>query len=130
MGRVTLVVLAGALLAMAPAPDVRTITIDVEHSRFVPDEIAVAAGERVRFVIRNGDPIDHEFIVGDEHVQRIHENGTEAHHGTVPGEVSIAAFGTAATTYVFDRPGTLIFGCHLPGHYDYGMRGEVRVGPR
>ena len=31
------------------------------------------------------------------------------------------------TTYTFDG-GNLLFGCHLPGHYDYGMRGLVVVG--
>jgi uncharacterized cupredoxin-like copper-binding protein len=33
------------------------------------------------------------------------------------------------TTYTFpDTTGELIFGCHLPGHYDFGMRGTVSVG--
>lgn len=79
------------------------------------------------FVINNRDPIDHEFIVGDESVQRAHERGTEAHHGTRPGEVSIPAGGTRTTTYVFETPGRLLIGCHLPTHYDYGMRGDVVV---
>lgn len=119
--------LVALVAAAGPAGGVRTIQIDIEHSRFVPDRVTVRAGERVRFVIRNGDPIDHEFILGDEEVQRIHEQGTEAHHGTKPGEVSVAAFDKASTTYVFGAPGTLVFGCHLPSHYDYGMRGEVLI---
>ena len=85
------------------------------------------AGQKVRFVIHNGDPIDHEFIVGDERVQAIHEKGTEAHHGSRPGEVSIEALGEATTTYTFTQPGTLLIGCHLPNHYDYGMRGVVVI---
>jgi uncharacterized cupredoxin-like copper-binding protein len=107
-------------------PD-RTIEIDIEHSRFLPARIDVAAGQKVRFVIHNGDPIDHEFIVGDERVQAIHEKGTEAHHGSRPGEVSIEALGEATTTYTFTQPGTLLIGCHLPNHYDYGMRGVVVI---
>ena len=31
------------------------------------------------------------------------------------------------TTYRFDGPGRLLYGCHLPGHWAYGMRGEIRV---
>ena len=31
------------------------------------------------------------------------------------------------TTYVFDEPGDVEMACHLPGHYDFGMRGEVEV---
>jgi uncharacterized cupredoxin-like copper-binding protein len=39
----------------------------------------------------------------------------------------VAAGAIAETTFTFEGPGTLIFGCHLPGHYDYGMRGTVRI---
>ena len=28
----------------------------------------------------------------------------------------------------FDRPGRLLYGCHLPGHWAYGMRGVIDVG--
>jgi uncharacterized cupredoxin-like copper-binding protein len=31
------------------------------------------------------------------------------------------------TTWTFEDPGDLIFGCHVPGHYAYGMRGTVTV---
>ena len=35
----------------------------------------------------------------------------------------------ARQTYTFARAGgTLQFGCHLPGHWAYGMKGEIRVG--
>jgi uncharacterized cupredoxin-like copper-binding protein len=80
-------------------------------------------------VIVNSDPIDHEFILGDEQVQRVHEEGTEAHHAPRPGEVSVPAGETVVTTYTFPKiSGALIFGCHLPSHYDFGMRGTVTVG--
>lgn len=110
-----------------PAEDVRTIEIDIEHSSFHPATIRVEAGEKVRFVIRNNDPIDHEFLLGDEHMQQIHEEGTETHHGARPGEISVAAFHEAETTFVFDEQGPLLFGCHLPRHYAYGMRGEIVI---
>jgi uncharacterized cupredoxin-like copper-binding protein len=103
------------------------INIAIRHSAFRPEELTVEEGTTVTFVIKNTDPIDHEFILGDEEVQRIHELGTEAHHGAKPGEVSIPAGAERTTTYTFDDGGTLIYGCHLPGHYDYGMRGTVTV---
>ena len=71
----------------------------------------------------------HELILGDEAVQRRHEAGTEAWHGDVPGEVSVPAGQTRATTYAFTVPGRLTYACHLPGHYAYGMAGTVRVLP-
>jgi uncharacterized cupredoxin-like copper-binding protein len=107
--------------------EMRTIEIDIEHSSFHPGEVHVEAGETVRFVIHNGDPIDHEFLIGDEVMQQIHEEGTEAHHGARPGEVSVAAFHDAVTTFEFNGPGTLLFGCHLPRHYNFGMKGEIII---
>ena len=32
----------------------------------MPDEIRLEAGQEVTFVIYNDDPIDHEWLVGDE----------------------------------------------------------------
>jgi uncharacterized cupredoxin-like copper-binding protein len=31
--------------------------------------------------------------------------------------------------YTFDQPGTLEYGCHVPGHYPAGMRGTIVVTP-
>ena len=104
-----------------------TVELVVRNSRFTPSEVQVEAGSTIRFVVRNGDPIDHEFIVGDAAVHDRHRNGTEPHHGDKPGEVSVAGGAVAETTFRFDTPGEVVFACHLPGHYDYGMRGLVRV---
>ena len=128
---VALALLVGAVATSrgaAARANAGTIDMTIRFSRFEPGEIAVAPGETVRFVIRNTDPIDHEFILGDGRVQLVHEEGTEAHHDPRPGEVSVPAGETVVTTYTFPKiAGALIFGCHLPGHYDYGMRGTVRV---
>jgi uncharacterized cupredoxin-like copper-binding protein len=127
--RVALMTLVPALAACASAAagGEQRVDVTIEHSAFVPARFDFPAGTTVRFVIHNDDPIDHEFIVGDEAVQRRHEDGTEPQHGKVPGEVSVPAGATRATTYTFSESGTLIVGCHLPGHYDYGMRAPVTV---
>jgi uncharacterized cupredoxin-like copper-binding protein len=112
----------------------RMVVVTMHHSHFEPTQIQVAPGERVRFVLRNTDPIDHEFILGDAIVQARHEEGRQRqHHGDVPGERSVAAGREAATTYAFPASlegRTLEFACHLPGHYAYGMHGTVRVSGR
>jgi uncharacterized cupredoxin-like copper-binding protein len=41
--------------------------------------------------------------------------------------MTVPAGETVTTTYTFAEPGPLIIGCHLPGHYAYGMRADVRV---
>jgi uncharacterized cupredoxin-like copper-binding protein len=112
---------------VARNPDPQTITLTMHHSGFHPAHVTVRRGMTVRFIITNSDPIDHEFILGDEAVQRRHETGTDPHHGAIPGEVSVPAGGMGETTYTFTRSGLLLIGCHAPGHYTYGMRGWVRV---
>ena len=70
----------------------------IHHSRFGPDEYTFHQGDTVIFVIANNDPIDHEFILGDQAVQDRHELGTEAHHDAIPTEVSLPAGETVRTT--------------------------------
>ncbi len=123
-----LTAVGAALLSACSPVSIRTIEVTIDHSRFVPADLEIAPGTTVRFMLTNTDPIDHEFILGNERVQARHETGTEPRHGAVPGEVSVPAGGEASTTYTFSRPGRLLIGCHLPGHYAYGMRGSVRVG--
>ncbi len=105
-----------------------TVVLTVHHSKFTPARVAVEPGTTVRFVVRNDDPIAHELIIGPQEVHDRHEKGTESYHPPKPGEVTIAASEEAETTYTFEAPGVVVFGCHLPGHWTYGMRGEVVVG--
>ena len=99
----------------------------MQYSRFVPGHLEFEKGETVEFVIRNTDPIDHEFIFGDEAVQQRHEAGTEAHHGAIPTEVTVPAGSTVRTRFTLPKAGEFIVGCHIPRHYDYGMKASVLV---
>ncbi|MEX2624755.1 MAG: plastocyanin/azurin family copper-binding protein [Acidimicrobiia bacterium] len=113
---------------MAPlGPGDVTVEIDIHHSRFQPDRLAVVVGTRVRFLVVNGDPIHHELITGGPEVHIRHAKGTEAEHPSIPGEVTVGPNGMAITTFTFDEAGTFEFACHLPGHYEYGMRGVIEV---
>lgn len=106
-----------------------TVTLSVRHSRFTPDRVRVRPGTTVRFVVENADPIGHELIVGDEDVHRRHENGTEPYHEPRPGEVTVPATATAETTFAFPTAGEIVFACHIPGHFKYGMKGVIEVVP-
>ncbi|HKX74509.1 MAG TPA: cupredoxin domain-containing protein [Acidimicrobiia bacterium] len=106
-----------------------TVEINIHYSRFQPERLVVAAGTRVRFLVVNDDPIFHELITGGPEVHRRHANGTEAQHPSIPGEVTVGPNEMAITTFTFDEAGTFEFACHLPGHYEYGMRGEIEVVP-
>jgi uncharacterized cupredoxin-like copper-binding protein len=125
---VSLVALAAAACSQAVAASAeRTVPVRIHYSAFSLGHLDVAPGETVRFVVTNTVPIDHEFIVGDDAVQVAHELGTEAYHPPRPGEITIRAGETVETTYTFGTR-ELLFGCHLPGHYAYGMRGTISVG--
>jgi uncharacterized cupredoxin-like copper-binding protein len=101
-------------------------TVEIEFSRFTSDdEITVAAGVPVTFTLVNGDPIDHEWIIGPPDVHERHRTGTEPYHDEVPTEVTIPAYETRTTTVTFEEPGEYVYICHLPGHEAYGMVGKL-----
>ena len=125
--RAAAVLLLLAAGACSPEPSTVTVDVEIRHSRFIPDHLEFAVGTTVTFVVANTDPIDHEFLIGDAQVQEAHEEGTEAHHGKKPGEISIPAGETRTTTYTFEESGPLLIGCHLPSHYDFGMKGTIDV---
>jgi uncharacterized cupredoxin-like copper-binding protein len=105
----------------------RTVTLTVHYSRFSRRVVTVHAGDEVRFVVHNDDPIDHELIIGDDATQARHERASDRLHHGVAGEVSVPARTVAATVYRFDQPGRMTFACHLPGHFAYGMHGQIDV---
>jgi len=113
----------------ALGPGTGTVELEFHHSRFLPARLEGVEGTTVRFVVHNTDPIDHELIVGDAAVHRRHELGSEPYHPPKPGEVSVAAGTTAETSYHFRERGTVVMACHLPGHFAFGMRGEIEVVP-
>jgi uncharacterized cupredoxin-like copper-binding protein len=111
-------------------PGAVTVTIGIRHSRFSISRLRVRQHTTVTFVVRNRDPIGHELIVGGPEVQAGHATGQHAQHGAVPGEVSVPPEETVTTSYEFHVPGPVVFACHLPGHFEYGMVGEVVVVPQ
>lgn len=119
-----LALVAGACSAAAAA---ERVTISIGYSAFEPPRLTVPVGVPVTFVLVNGDPIDHEWIVGDADVHEAHRSGTEMVHDARATEVSIPALTTVETTVTFDAPGLYPYICHLPGHEAYGMVGLLIV---
>ena len=109
------------------AGETETRTITIHFSHFSPEVVKVPAGRPVTFVLKNEDPIEHEWIVGSSEVHERHRTGTEPYHDQVPTEVTIPALSTRVTTIMLPGPADYLFICHLPGHEEYGMRGTVRV---
>ncbi|MGH2611103.1 MAG: cupredoxin domain-containing protein, partial [Tepidiformaceae bacterium] len=102
-------------------------TVEIRYSRFEPTTLTIPAGVPVTITLINGDPIGHEWMVGDAAMHERHRTGTEPFHDEIPTEVSLRAYQTRETTITFDEPGEYKFICHLPGHEQYGMVGVLRV---
>lgn len=129
-GLVALVVLGAAAAAVAGGrepPPSTSIEIVIRHSAFEPSSITVPVGVPVTITLRNEDPIDHEWIVGDAAVHAVHRVDTEPLHPDRPTEVVLPAMESRTTTVTFDEAGTLAFICHLPAHEAYGMVGTVTI---
>ena len=116
-----------AVTAAGCAPTDHTVTITIHYSGFDTTAATVPIGVPVTFVLVNEDPIDHEWLIGDEAFHEKHRTGTHASHGAVPTEVTIPALETVRTTVTFDEAGRYAYICHLPGHEAYGMVGTLTV---
>jgi uncharacterized cupredoxin-like copper-binding protein len=124
LGAALLTVVVGS--ACAPPPPTEA-TIRFHYSHFEPSFIRVKAGVPVTITLRNDDPIDHEWIVGNAGLHERHRHGTEQVHDSIPSEVTVPALSTRVTTLTFAQSGELAYVCHLPGHEEYGMSGILRA---
>jgi uncharacterized cupredoxin-like copper-binding protein len=129
-GIVVALAIAGAAAAWTSvrgATGTPEYTIEIRYSHFDPSELSVPVGVPVTMVLRNRDPIDHEWILGDAAVHERHRTGTEPVHAARPTEVTVPAGETRRTTIVIDSAGSLQYICHLPGHEAYGMVGVLEA---
>jgi uncharacterized cupredoxin-like copper-binding protein len=113
----------------------RTVEVTtLDTMTFQPSSITVSAGETVTFVVTNSGQAVHEFTLGDAAMQQQHAaemaqmGDAMAHEGAnsirlLPGE-------TKQLTWRFGNTGRLEYGCHEPGHYQAGMRGQIGVESR
>ena len=112
----------------------RMIEIDANDDfSFGPDAVDVKLGETVTFSVTNTGKVPHEFTLGPADVQLEH-NKEMTKMGDMemtdePNAISLAAGETAKLTWEFTNADPLLFGCHIPGHYDAGMVGDINVQP-
>jgi len=97
---------------------------------FEPADITVAPGETVTFRLTNNGALVHDFTLGDqatqdEHEAEMAEMGGMAHDE--PNVATIPAGETVELTWTFGEDGSVLVGCHQPGHYAAGMKGRITV---
>ena len=128
----------------------RTIQVDMNDSmRFTPDVLQVAAGEAVKLVVHNSGKLPHEMVLGSEAALKAHAvemqklagkstgqasghasgHADEHHHGAGNDfiELSVNPGETKEWVIRFDKAQTLQMACLIPGHFEAGMKGQLRV---
>lgn len=121
--------------SVPPGTD-RIVELSMQGMHFVPDRIEVDAGEQVAFVVTNPNDIAHEVYIGIMADQMAHH----AVHMAAPsaGQANVVHGGygifllpreTGVVSYHFDTAGEIMIGCHLPGHWEAGMKAIVTVKP-
>ncbi len=114
-----------------PAKATRTVTVSMDDTmRYSQQEIRVAQGETVTFVITNKGKLLHELVFGTEdelkkHAELMRKNPGMEHDE--PYMAHVKAGRTERMTWKFTNPGTFLYGCLVPGHFEAGMKGKVVV---
>ena len=114
-----------------PAKVNRDVTVEMNDAmRFRPDSIRVKRGETIRFIVRNTGKVKHEMVLGTikelkEHAELMRKF-PEMEHAD-PNQVSVEPGMTGELVWQFAKEGTFDFACLVPGHFEAGMVGKVRV---
>ena len=112
----------------------RTVTVTMTDNAYLPTRVSAEPGEQVTFRFVNDGRMTHEAYLGSQQEQERHAaemSGSGGHHSMGMGDdgiVTVEPGREATLTEVFDRAGTVVIGCHQPGHWESGMRATVDVG--
>ena len=138
---------APATPPIAPGSSVspREVNIIMKDWVFLPDPVDVVPGETVLLHVVNGGLEVHELVIGDQAVQDAWEAAELATINAPPGptpvvsvppdvaglRVVVASGQRVDMTWTVPAAAaevrTLILGCHIPSHWQKGMRARVVV---
>jgi len=94
------------------APERGVVTVEAHNYRFHPDTIHLKAGQPVRLVLQNDDPVKHNI----------------SFDGLQPQVLVVTPFkGEQAIVFTPTKPGTYQMYCSEPGHKQLGMVGTAIV---
>ncbi len=114
-----------------PAKATRTIEVDMADTmRFTPAKLTVKQGQTVRFVAHNRGKLLHEMVLGtpqalEEHAAVMRKFPDMEHADA--NMVHVKPGATGRIVWQFTRAGEFEFACLLPGHFEAGMVGTIKV---
>jgi uncharacterized cupredoxin-like copper-binding protein len=105
-----------------------------DQMRFSPSHIEVRAGETIRFVVHNAGQTAHEMVLGSDAQIVAHAQAMQQGQGHGDGHghdgaaaISVPAGQTGELVVKFEQATALQMACLIPGHYEAGMRGSLKV---
>ncbi|WP_339853719.1 cupredoxin domain-containing protein [uncultured Nisaea sp.] len=136
-----------------PAKVSRTIKIIMKDNYYEPKSLNILEGETVRFVVQNAGEFVHEFNIATAEMHEAHrpEMMMMFEHGVLepdrinreaakamqasmghgmheePNSVLLEPGKTGEVVWTFPKKAKLEFACNIPGHYETGMRGDIRL---
>ncbi len=136
-----------------PSQAMRIIEIVMTENRFTPNRISITKGETVRFVLRNTGEAVHEFNIGtalthvahrkemetmvengvlefdriNHHLMKMDDGGGRAKMHDDANAKLLEPGDSAEIVWTFSADAELEFACNVPGHYESGMRGDIRI---
>lgn len=129
----------------------RVVDVTMTDNSFAPGSLQVTKGETVTFRFQNKGAAVHEAVIGDDAFQTEHHKemtGATGPAGTMMGStMTTMAMGhggmdtgtansdetvvqpgqMAEMKHTFTDSGTVLIGCHQPGHWEAGMKATVKV---
>ena len=109
----------------------RTLRVRMDdRMRFVPSSFTVRRGETVRIVVTNRGAVLHEMVLGTPQALQEHAELMKKHPGMAHDEAHMAHVRPGASgeiVWQFTQAGEFQFACLIPGHFEAGMVGTVRV---
>jgi uncharacterized cupredoxin-like copper-binding protein len=109
----------------------RTVTVEMSDTmRYTPADIQVKQGETVRFVVKNLGKVKHEMSLGTEkelleHLEQMKKYPDMEHDE--PSKLSLAPGKQGEIVWQFTKAGPVNFACLMPGHFEAGMKGAIKV---
>lgn len=120
-------------IAGDPARVTRTVEIRMDDDmRFRPDHLTVREGETLRLRAVNRGRVMHELVLGTPEELAAHAELMKKHPGMEHDEPHMAHVPPrrrADLVWHFNRAGDFAFACLIPGHFEAGMIGHIRVEP-
>ena len=117
--------------AADPKMAARTIRVDMADTmRYTPGEITVKRGTTVRFVATNKGRVMHEMVLGTKEELARHAEEMKKHPGMEhdePHMLHVAPGKTGEMGWRFTRAGEFYYGCLVPGHFEAGLVGRIKV---